>query len=60
MSLCSIELSSMKLFGGGGEADFENDFMRSRRHSDLLFVLHTYEQADKKGSKNSDHLSLKS
>jgi hypothetical protein len=28
----------MKLFGGGGEADFENDFMRSRRHSDLLLL----------------------
>ena len=28
----------MKLFGGGGEADFENDFMRSRRHSHLLLL----------------------
>jgi len=37
----------MKLFGGGGEADFENDFMRSRRHSDLLFVLCTSERKRK-------------
>jgi len=49
----------MKLFGGGGEADFENDFMRSRRQFGFAFCL-MYELAEKERLQNFKSSILKS